>query len=66
MHRWLLLLLMCVSVCMCCSMREDIPPFDSVKFNSYYYEIGERSFMKEHLAYQVGNRVWGLVFNFQS
>jgi hypothetical protein len=35
-------------------MREDIPPFNSVKLNSYYYEIGERSFMKEHLAYQVG------------
>jgi hypothetical protein len=43
-------------------MREDIPPFNDVKLNSYYFEIGERSFMKEHLAYQVGYwcRVQGL------
>lgn len=26
---------------------------NEVKLNSYYYEIGERSFMKEHVAYQV-------------
>lgn len=36
-----------------CSMRPDIPDMNEVKLNSYYYEVGERSFMKEQLAYQV-------------
>lgn len=36
-----------------CSMRPDIPEMNVLKLNSYFYEVGERSFMKEALAYQV-------------
>lgn len=40
--------------CLCmCSMRPDIPEMTDVLLNSYYYEVGERSFMKEALAYKV-------------
>jgi hypothetical protein len=34
-------------------MREDVPPMTTVKLNSYFVEIGERSLMKEELAYKV-------------
>ena len=34
-------------------MGTNIPEMDDVKLNSYYYEVGERSYMKEALAYQV-------------
>jgi len=40
--------------CVCLrSMRPDIPDMTDVQLNSYYYEVGERSFMKEALAYKV-------------
>lgn len=34
-------------------MREDMPPMNTVKLNSYYAEVGEKSMMHEALAYQV-------------
>jgi hypothetical protein len=34
-------------------MRPDVPEMDTVLLNSYWYEVGERSFMKEAVAYQV-------------
>jgi hypothetical protein len=34
-------------------MRPDIPEMGDIVLNSYWYEVGERSFMKEELAYKV-------------
>jgi hypothetical protein len=39
-----------------------VPPVDSLKLNSYYVELGEISFMKEVIAYQV--RVWCVFVTF--
>lgn len=36
------------------SMRPDVPEMNTVLLNSYWFEVGERSFMKEAVAYQVG------------
>jgi hypothetical protein len=37
-------------------MRPGIPSFTTLKLNSYYFEVGERSFLKESLAYQVSGQ----------
>jgi hypothetical protein len=45
--------------CYCaCSILPDVPPVGDLKLNSYYVELGEISFMKEVIAYQV--RDWQL------
>lgn len=43
------------------SMRPDVPEMDTVLLNSYWFEVGERSFMKEAVAYQVGGQRPGAV-----
>eukprot|EP00879_Flechtneria_rotunda_P010510 GHRR01010987.1.p1 GENE.GHRR01010987.1~~GHRR01010987.1.p1 ORF type:complete len:289 (+),score=36.98 GHRR01010987.1:1043-1909(+) len=36
-----------------CSIRPGVPPANELKLNSYYTELGENSFIKEVVAYQV-------------
>lgn len=36
-----------------CSIAPGVPPVSNLKLNSYYVELGEISFMKEVIAYQV-------------